>query len=51
LVVIQFGGRDGKIPNCIPITKGWNYAVRLHRASTEILNGLWKFPEAQPAAN
>ena len=23
-VTVQFGGCDGKIPNCIPITKGWN---------------------------
>ena len=46
---IQFGGCDGKIPNCLPIVKGWNYAVRLYRPRPEILNGTWKFPEAQPA--
>jgi hypothetical protein len=28
-VVIQFGGCDGKIPNCLPIEEGWNYMVRL----------------------
>jgi hypothetical protein len=48
-VVIQFGGCDGKIPNCLPITKGWNYTVRLYRPKPEILNGKWKFPEAQRA--
>jgi hypothetical protein len=26
---------------------GWNYMVRLYRPRTEILNGTWKFPEAQ----
>jgi hypothetical protein len=50
-VVIQFGGCDGKIPNCLPIMKGWNYMVRLYRPRAEILNGKWKFPEAQPTAN
>jgi hypothetical protein len=45
---IQFGGCDGKIPNCLPIMAGWNYTVRLYRPRAEILNGVWKFPEAQP---
>ena len=47
-VGIQFGGCDGKIPNCLPSMGGWNYMVRLYRPRTEILNGKWKFPEAQP---
>ncbi|WP_245330533.1 DUF1254 domain-containing protein [Bradyrhizobium sp. AS23.2] len=49
-IAIQFGGCDGKIPNCLPITKGWNYTVRLYRPRAEILNGKWKFPELQPAS-
>jgi hypothetical protein len=47
-VTIQFGGCDGKVPNCLPIMKGWNYTVRLYRAHQEVLNGKWTFPEAQP---
>lgn len=47
-VDIQFGGCDGKIPNCLPIMKGWNYTVRLYRPREEILNGKWKFPEPRP---
>ena len=47
-IAIQFGGCDGKIPNCLPIMKGWNYMVRLYRPRAEILNGKWKFPEPQP---
>jgi len=47
-VAIQFGGCDGKIPNCLPIAKGWNYTVRLFRPRTEVLDGSWKFPLAQP---
>ncbi len=46
--VIQFGGCDGKIPNCLPTMPGWNYAVRLYLPRAEILNGSWKFPEAHP---
>jgi hypothetical protein len=49
-VAVQFGGCDGKIPNCLPITKGWNYTVRLYRPRSEILSGKWKFPEAKPAS-
>jgi hypothetical protein len=47
-VTVQFGGCDGKIPNCLPIMPGWNYMVRLYRPRQEILDGTWKFPEAQP---
>ena len=49
-IAIRFGGCDGKTPNCLPIMKGWNYMVRLYRPRMEILNGTWKFPEAQPAS-
>ncbi len=49
-VAIQFGGCDGKIPNCVPIMKGWNYTVRLYRPREEILNGKWKFAEPQPVS-
>jgi hypothetical protein len=34
-VTIQFGGCDGKIPNCLPITEGWNYTVRMYRPRAE----------------
>jgi hypothetical protein len=49
-VTIQFGGCDGKLQNCLPITPGWNYTVRLFRPRTEILDSTWKFPLAQPAS-
>ncbi|MGY8682874.1 DUF1254 domain-containing protein [Bradyrhizobium sp. UFLA05-153] len=45
-VAVQFGGCDGKIPNCLPTMPGWNYMVRLYRPREEILNGTWNFPEA-----
>jgi hypothetical protein len=49
-VTVQFGGCDGKTPNCLGITPGWNYWVRLYRPRTEILNGSWAFPDAQPVS-
>jgi hypothetical protein len=47
-VTIQFGGCDGKISNCLPITQGWNYTVRLFQPRAEILDGTWRFPLAKP---
>jgi hypothetical protein len=47
-IAIQFGGCDGKVVNCLPVVAGWNYTVRLYRPRPEILNGSWKFPDAQP---
>jgi len=34
----------------LPIMPGWNYMVRLYRTRKEILDGAWKFPEAQPVS-
>ncbi|WP_232071724.1 DUF1254 domain-containing protein [Paraburkholderia pallida] len=48
-VDVQFGGCDGKIPNCLPITDGWNYMVRLYRPRAAILDGQWHFPVAVAA--
>jgi hypothetical protein len=47
-VTVQFGGCDGKVANCLPIMKGWNYMIRLYRPRAEVLNGTWTFPEAKP---
>ncbi len=44
---LQFGGCDGKTPNCLPITKGWNYMVRLYRPRKEVVDGTWIFPDAE----
>jgi hypothetical protein len=38
-VTIHFGTCDGDTPNCLPITAGWNYIVRLYRPRKEILDG------------
>jgi len=47
-VTIRFGGADDGTPNRLPISPGWNYTVRLYRPRRELLDGTWRFPEAQP---
>lgn len=45
---MNFGAcEDGRI-NCIPITPGWNYAVRLYQPRAEIRDGNWTFPSIEP---
>jgi hypothetical protein len=45
---IHFGGCDDGRSNCIPITPGWNYAIRMYQPRAEILDGSWQFPEFKP---
>lgn len=45
---IQFGGCDQSNLNCLPISDGWNYMVRLYQPQDAILSGKWAFPIAQP---
>jgi len=47
-IVIQFGGCDGHIPNCLPTPPDWSYVVRLYRPRAELVDGTWKLPEAEP---
>lgn len=46
-IVIQFGGCNGKIANCLPTMPGWNYTVRLYQPTDDILSGKWSFPQPQ----
>jgi hypothetical protein len=46
-VVVQFGGNDQEAANCLAITQGWCYVVRLYRPRAEVLGGKWKFPDVQ----
>ncbi|SFI08035.1 DUF1254 domain-containing protein [Albimonas pacifica] len=48
-VKVRFGGCTAERANCLPITPGWSYVVRLYRPHAEILEGAWTFPEATPA--
>ena len=47
-ITINFGGCDDGLVNCIPITPGWNYAIRLYQPRPEILDGSWTFPAIEP---
>ncbi len=42
---IRFGNCDGTKTNCIPISPGWSYVVRLYQPRAEILDGTWKLPQ------
>jgi len=44
-ITIHMGACDDGRVNCIPITPGWSYAVRLYQPREEILDGSWTFPE------
>ncbi|MCW3783352.1 DUF1214 domain-containing protein [Defluviimonas salinarum] len=46
---LNFGGCDDGRINCIPVTPGWNYTVRLYKPRAEILDGSWTFPAIEPA--
>lgn len=47
-ILIRFGDCAADTPNCLPVTAGWNYMVRLYRPRQEILDGSWSFPVAEP---
>ena len=47
---IHFGGCDDGRANCLPITPGWNYAIRMYQPREAILDGRWKFPAPEPIA-
>ncbi len=47
-VTVQFGGCSAGTVNCLPITPGWNYLVRLYQPKQELLTGKWVFPAAHP---
>lgn len=44
-ITVQFGGCKKDTVNCLPITKDWNYTVRLYRPRADLINNQWKFPE------
>jgi hypothetical protein len=48
-ITVHLGG-DPALPNQIPLSEGWNYAVRLYQPEAPILDGEWAFPKAVPAS-
>ncbi|SEM44999.1 Protein of unknown function [Gemmobacter aquatilis] len=48
-ITVQFGGcSSDDQANCIPITEGWNYIVRLYQPRANVLDGSWTLPTAAP---
>ncbi len=47
-VTIHFGG-DPRSANYLPIVPGWSYVARMYQPRQSVVDGTWKFPEAQPA--
>lgn len=45
---IYFGDCDDEKKNCLPISEGWNYVIRMYEPRQEILDGSWKFPAIEP---
>jgi len=45
---IQFGGCMKDAVKCLVTPAGWSYVARQYRPRKEIIDGTWKFPEAQP---
>lgn len=43
-MTVHFGGCGDGRANCLPITEGWNYTVRLYQPGPAILDGSWTFP-------
>ena len=45
---VHLGGCKDKRVNCLPLTEGWNYVVRLYKPRKELLDGTWVFPKPAP---
>lgn len=45
-ITIHFGG-DPESSNYLPITEGWNYAIRMYQPRKEIVDGAWTFPNIE----
>jgi len=47
-MTVNLGGCDDSTRiNCIPVTEGWNYTVRLYRPDASVIDGKWTFPAVQ----
>ncbi|MGD8932419.1 MAG: DUF1214 domain-containing protein [Chromatiales bacterium] len=47
-MTVNLGGcDDASRINCIPLTQGWNYTVRLYRPDASVIDGKWTFPAVQ----
>ena len=44
-ITINFGGCEDGRANCIPVSEGWNYLVRMYEPREAVSNGIYEFPE------
>jgi len=50
-ITINFGGcEDGRV-NCIPVSEGWNYTIRMYEPREALINGIYEFPEIKEVLN
>jgi hypothetical protein len=47
-ITVHLGGCGDDRPNCLPLTDGWNYIVRLYQPHAAVLDGTWTFPALTP---
>ena len=47
-ITINFGDCGDGSGNCLPISEGWNYGIRMYEPRAEILEGSWVFPTIEP---
>jgi hypothetical protein len=50
-ITVPRGGCTDDCSNCLPITEGWNCAVRMYQPRAEILHETWTFPDVQPMSS
>ena len=48
-ISVHFGNCGEGHLNCIPITPGWSYTVRLYEPRPEVIDGSWVFPKPEPS--
>jgi hypothetical protein len=48
-ITVNLGACGDDRLNCLPLTEGWNYIVRLYQPHPEILDGTWTFPTVEPS--
>jgi hypothetical protein len=47
-VTVMFGPESDGSDNFLYVMEGWNYAARMYRPRSAILDGTWTFPEPEP---
>lgn len=46
-MTVHLGGCEDDRVNCLPLTEGWSYVVRMYQPGPEVLDGSWTFPKLE----